>query len=492
MINHSAALPAPPRAGHPTPARPAEPAPASPGPATASAGPAFWREMLEPYTRSDRGRSVRFLLSSVLPFIALFVLMDLSLSVSYLLTLALAVPTAGFLVRIFIIFHDCTHGSFLASKRANRWLGTSTGLLVFSTFECWKHNHAVHHATAGDLERRGVGDLPTLTVSEYRARPWRGRLAYRLFRNPLVMFGLGPFFALVVQPRIVPRTARPRIKRSVRATNVAVVALVAGLCGLMGWREYLLVEIPTIMLAGAAGIWLFYVQHQFEDAYWENSAGWSYVDAALRGSSYLKLPKVLQFFTGNIGFHHVHHLSARIPSYNLPRAHEENPILQDVPTLSLMDGMRSVKLKLYDEDLRRMVGFAQARRRHGSSTPLGATRIGRAASSRGPNSGERRSAPPPVFCRPSDLWAGLVPAGPALVLAARLDLLVGLGGLLGLDPLVGGAVRGVLGGAPRLGPGVGGVAGRRGRAARVAALGGTALPLLSAAGARLTRAARAA
>jgi len=340
-------------------------------PATPTAGRAFWRDALEPYARADRGRSLRFLLSSVLPYLALFVLMDLSLAVSYVLTLALAIPAAGFLVRTYIVFHDCTHGSFLASRRANRWLGTALGLLVFSTFESWKRSHAVHHATAGDLERRGVGDLPTLTVAEYRARDWRGRLAYRLFRNPLVMFGLGPIFGLVVQPRFVPRAARPRIKRSVMATNVALVALVAALCWLIGWREYLLIEIPTTMLAGAAGIWLFYVQHQFEDAYWESSEGWSYVDAALRGSSYLKLPNVLRFFTGNIGFHHVHHLCARIPSYNLPRAHHENPIFHNVPTLKLIDGLRAVRLKLYDEDLARMVSFAQARTHaHGRREPV--------------------------------------------------------------------------------------------------------------------------
>jgi omega-6 fatty acid desaturase (delta-12 desaturase) len=326
-----------------------------------SPGGAFWREALDPYVQPDLGRSLLCLLTSVVPYVGLFALMYLTLGVSYWLTLVLAIPTAGFLVRTYIVFHDCTHGSFLASKRANTWLGTTLGLLLFSTFECWKHHHAVHHATAGDLERRGVGDLPTLTVAEYEARPPRGRLAYRLFRNPLVMFGLGPIVALVVQPRIVPRSARPRIRRGVIATNVALVVLVGGLCWLIGWRQYLLVEVPTIVLAGAAGIWLFYVQHQFEDVYWESSARWSYADAALRGSSYLKLPKVLQFFSGNIGLHHVHHLSARIPNYNLQRAHDENPIFHGVPTLSLTEGLRAVGLKLYDEDSGRMVSFAQAR-----------------------------------------------------------------------------------------------------------------------------------
>jgi acyl-lipid omega-6 desaturase (Delta-12 desaturase) len=326
-----------------------------------SRGQAFWRDALEPYIKPDRRRSLWCLLTSAVPYLALFVLMVLSLRISYLLTLALAIPTAGFLVRTYIVFHDCAHGSFLPSRRANRWLGASLGLLVFQPFECWKHHHAIHHATAGDLDRRGVGDLPTLTVAEYQARRWRGRLAYRLFRNPLVMFGLGPIFALIVQPRIVPRSARPHIKRSVMATNVAVLVLVAGLCWLMGWRNYLLVEVPTAMLAGAAGIWLFYVQHQFENVYWENSGSWSYADAALRGSSYLRLPKVLQFFSGNIGLHHVHHLSARIPNYNLQRAHDENPIFHDVPTLSLIDGLRAVRLKLYDPESGRMMTFAQAR-----------------------------------------------------------------------------------------------------------------------------------
>ena len=323
-------------------------------------GRPFWRATLAPYARPRLGRSVLDVATSVVPYLALSVLMYLALDVSYLLTLALAIPTAGFLVRTFIVFHDCTHGSFLASKRANEWLGTTLGLLTFSTFACWRHAHLVHHATAGDLDRRGVGDLPTKTVAEYHALSPRGRLAYRLFRNPLVMFAIGPIFALVVQPRIVPRTARPRIKRSVRATNLALVLLIGSLCWLIGWQSYLLVQLPTIMLAGATGIWLFYVQHQFDDVYWESGEQWSYAEAALRGSSYLKLPKTLQFFSGNIGLHHVHHLSARIPNYNLQRAHDENPIFHAVPTLTLADGIRAVRLKLYDEQGQRMVTFAQA------------------------------------------------------------------------------------------------------------------------------------
>jgi acyl-lipid omega-6 desaturase (Delta-12 desaturase) len=322
-----------------------------------------WREALEPYTRPDLRRSMLDVATSVVPYLILWALMYLALQRwgSYPLTLLLAIPAGGFLVRTYIVFHDCAHGSFLRSKRANAWLGTSVGLLVFETFACWRHAHAVHHATAGDLGRRGVGDVPTLTVAEYRARSKRGQFLYRLFRHPAVMFGIGPIFALIVQPRIVPRTARPRIKRRVLATDIVLAALVAGLCLLLGWRDYLLVQGPIVMLAGAAGIWLFYVQHQFDDVYWERGEQWSYVDAALHGSAYLKLPKVLQFFSGNIGLHHVHHLSARVPNYNLQRAHDELPMFHNVPTLSLADGLRTVRLKLYDEDGRRMVTFAEAR-----------------------------------------------------------------------------------------------------------------------------------
>jgi omega-6 fatty acid desaturase (delta-12 desaturase) len=321
-----------------------------------------WRETLAPYARPHLGRSLLDVATSVVPYFGLSAAMYYALGVSYWLALAIAIPAAGFLVRTFILFHDCSHGSFLPSKRANMWLGTILGLLVYSPFLRWRHDHAIHHATSGDLDRRGGGDVRTLTVAEYRALPSRAQLAYRIFRNPLVMFGIGPIIALLVGPRLVSRDARPRLRRSVIGTNFALLALIGALCWLLGWRDYLLVQAPTVLLAGSAGIWLFYVQHQFEDAYWESTDGWSYADAALRGSSYLKLPKVLQFFSGNIGLHHVHHLSARIPNYNLQRAHDENPIFHDVPVLSLADGLRAVRLKLWDEDRARMVTFAEAGR----------------------------------------------------------------------------------------------------------------------------------
>jgi omega-6 fatty acid desaturase (delta-12 desaturase) len=324
-------------------------------------GGAFWRDALAPYARPHVGRSLLDVATSVVPYLALSVVMYLALGVSYLLALAIAIPTAGFLTRSFIVFHDCSHGSFLPSRRANLWLGTALGLFVYSPFLRWRHDHARHHASAGDLDRRGAGDVRTLTVAEYDALSSRGRLAYRLVRNPLVMFGVGPIVALLVGPRIVDRNARPRMRRSVIGTNIALAVLVGGLCWLIGWRDFLLVQTPTVLLAGSVGIWLFYVQHQFEDVYWESTDDWSYAEAALRGSSYLKLPKVLQFFSGNIGLHHVHHLSARIPNYNLQRAHDENPIFHEVPILSLRDGLRAVRLKLWDEERRRLVTFAEAR-----------------------------------------------------------------------------------------------------------------------------------
>jgi omega-6 fatty acid desaturase (delta-12 desaturase) len=330
---------------------------------------AFWRETLAPYARPHLGRSLLDIATSVVPYFGLSAAMYYALNISYLLSLVIAIPASGFLVRTFILFHDCSHGSFLPSKRANIWLGTVLGLLVYSPFMRWRHDHAIHHATSGDLDRRGGGDVRTLTVAEYQALPARSRLGYRLFRNPLVMFGIGPIVALLVGPRLVPRDARPRLRRSVIGTNLALLLLVGGLCWLLGWRDYLLIQAPTVLIAGSAGIWLFYVQHQFEDAYWESGESWSYADAALRGSSYLKLPKVLQFFSGNIGLHHVHHLSARIPNYNLQRAHDENAIFHDVPILSMWDGMRAVRFKLWDEERARLVTFAEARRAMHTVTP---------------------------------------------------------------------------------------------------------------------------
>jgi acyl-lipid omega-6 desaturase (Delta-12 desaturase) len=319
------------------------------------------REALLPYAQPRLSRSLLDVLTSAVPYLGISVLIHQAIGISPWLAVALAPFAAGFLLRTYIVFHDCAHGSFLPSRRANVWVGCFFGLLVLTPFVRWRHDHSVHHATAGDLDRRGVGDLPTLTVSEYQEKSWRGRLGYRLFRSPPVMFGIGPVFAMIVGPRLVAKGARPRMRRSVLGTDLVLAVVVAGLCLSIGWGTFLFIWLPPAMLAGATGIWLFYVQHQFEDTYWQRSDGWTYADAALRGSSYLKLPKILQFFTGNIGLHHVHHLSARIPNYNLQRAHDENPIFHEVPTLSLWNGLSATRLKLWDEASGRLVTFAQAR-----------------------------------------------------------------------------------------------------------------------------------
>jgi acyl-lipid omega-6 desaturase (Delta-12 desaturase) len=317
---------------------------------------------LSAYERPHLGRSLMDIATSVVPYLALTVLMyAIYDQVSVLVILALGIPAGGFLLRTFILFHDCGHGSFFASKRANRWFGRFCAVLVWQPFSNWRHDHAVHHGSAGDLDRRGTGDVPTLTVEEYYARDWRGRLAYRLFRNPLVMFGIGPIYSLMVAPRRTSFDKRPRLRNSVLLTNVVLAALITAICLLIGWKEFMLIQLPAAFVAAAAGVLLFYVQHQFEDVYWETGDRWSYTDAALRGSSYLKLPQPLQFFTGNIGLHHVHHLSAKVPNYNLQAAHDENPVFHDVPVLTLRDCVRCTRLKLIDEGSGRLVTFAEAR-----------------------------------------------------------------------------------------------------------------------------------
>jgi omega-6 fatty acid desaturase (delta-12 desaturase) len=317
---------------------------------------------LSAYERPRISRSILDLATSVVPYLGLSALMyAIYDQVSVLVILALGIPAAGFLLRTFIVFHDCGHGSFWASKRANKWCGRFTAILVWQPFANWRHDHAVHHGSAGDIDRRGTGDVPTLTVEEYYERDWRGRLAYRLFRNPLVMFGIGPIYSLMVAPRLTPLDKRRRLRNSVLLTNIVLAGIITTICLTLGWKQFLLIEGPAAFGAAFAGVLLFYVQHQFEDVYWETGDRWSYTDAALRGSSYLKLPKVLQFFSGNIGLHHVHHLSAKVPNYNLQAAHDENAVFHDVPVLTLRDCVRCTRLKLIDQGSGRLVTFGEAR-----------------------------------------------------------------------------------------------------------------------------------
>jgi acyl-lipid omega-6 desaturase (Delta-12 desaturase) len=328
---------------------------------SAATPPAHWRNSVSRFERASTGAAILDLATSLGAYAVLTAAMYLLRDVSIWLTLALAVPASGFLLRTFIVFHDCAHGSFMPTKRGNLWLGRLTGLVVFQPFANWRHNHAVHHGSSGDLDRRGTGDIETLTAAEYAARPWRSRLAYRLFRSPVVLLGIGPIWSLMIGPRLWSKRMRPRQRHSVWLTNLALLTLLGALIAIVGPVAWLEVQMPTAILAGTAGVFLFYVQHQFEDAYWESGERWSYADAALKGSSYLKLPKPLQFFTGNIGLHHVHHLSAKIPNYNLQRAHEENAIFRGVPILTFADGLRALRLKLIDPGSGRLLTWRQAR-----------------------------------------------------------------------------------------------------------------------------------
>lgn len=321
----------------------------------------YWREAMAPYARPSLPRTLLDIATSVVPFLIGWALMYLALDTSYWLVLALSIPTAGFLLRTFILFHDCTHGSLFHSKWANTWGGRIFGLFVFQCFAKWRQSHAFHHGSAGDLDRRGTGDVMTWTVEEYYGKPWKSRLFYRLFRHPAIMFGIGPLWSLLIGPRVWAGSTPGKMRNSILLTNVAVVAMVGAAMAIFGVTEVLLIEAPLVLLAGTAGVWLFFVQHQFEDVYWENADGWDYSVAALQGSSYLKLPQPLQFFTGNIGLHHVHHLSCRVPNYNLQRAHDENDVFQQVPVLTIAKALRCSRLKLWDERSGGLMTFAEGR-----------------------------------------------------------------------------------------------------------------------------------
>ncbi len=332
-------------------------------PATQDLKPSL-RNMLAPYQSPDMRRSLWQVANTIVPYLALWVLMFLSLKVSYWLTLALAIPTAGFMVRTFIIFHDCGHGSFFTAKKANEVVGIIAGILTFTPWARWWHDHAIHHATAGDLDRRGVGDVYTMTVKEYLAAPWWKKAGYRLMRNPFNMFVIGaPIVFAIVQRFYLPGTGR-RERASVWWTNLALVVLIGLLIWLVGWKAYLLVQIPVFWLGTAAGIWLFYMQHQFEEVYWEHHEKWNFFEAGLKGCSYYKLPRILQWFTGNIGFHHIHHMSARIPNYRLEECYKDNPELRHPATLTLLSSLKCLALRLYDEQTRQLVGWRGLKRYH--------------------------------------------------------------------------------------------------------------------------------
>ncbi len=320
-----------------------------------------WKRIVSRYEKPSLSRSVWQAASTVVSYGVLWYLMYRSVVFSYWITLALAILGAGFLVRLFIIFHDCGHGSFFKSRKANDTLGVITGILTFTPYYQWRHKHAIHHATSSDLDRRGTGDVWTMTVREYlEASRWR-RFAYRLVRNPVVLFGIAPLLLLVVGQRFPWRKADRRERTNVLWTNLAILGMAALLSWLMGLKAYLVIQVTVLMIAGSVGVWLFYVQHQFEGAYWERRGQWDYVTAALHGSSYYRLPKVLQWFTGNIGFHHIHHLSPGIPNYNLEKCHKADPLLQGARHITLLASLKSFSYRLWDEQRQKWVGYGDLR-----------------------------------------------------------------------------------------------------------------------------------
>ena len=314
------------------------------------------RKIVSQYAIPDVWRSLWQVANTLLPYLAQYYLKFRSVEISYWLTLALSIPTAGFMVRTFIIFHDCGHGSFFKSRRANSILGNITGVLTFTPYQRWKHDHAIHHATAGDLDRRGTGDVGTWTVQEYLDAPRWKRIGYRIMRNPIILFTIGAAIVFAFTQRIPLPSQGKRERASVWWTNLALAVLIGSLIWLVGWKTYLLVQIPVLLLGTSVGVWLFYVQHNFEGTYWERNEHWDFFMASMKGSSYYQLPAVLQWFSGNIGFHHIHHLSARIPNYNLPKCYQENPIFHVKP-VTLLSGLKSLRLRLWDEKKQRLVGW---------------------------------------------------------------------------------------------------------------------------------------
>ncbi len=297
------------------------------------------------------------LLNSFIPYALLWWAMDRAVGISYWLMLPMAILAAGFLARIFIIFHDCGHGSFFKSKRANNLTGAIAGVLNLTPYRHWRWQHALHHGTAGDLDRRGSGDIWTLTVQEYlQSTRWR-RFAYRLARNPVVLFVIAPLYVFVVHHRFAAAGAPKRERRSVWFTNWVLLGMTLAMSALIGLKAFLLIQLTVTAFAGAVGLWLFYVQHQFDGAYWARTKDWNYTAAALRGSSFYKLPRILQWFTGNIGFHHIHHLSPRIPNYHLQQCHEADPCFEMIKPVTLLGSLKSLGFRLWDEKRNAFVGF---------------------------------------------------------------------------------------------------------------------------------------
>ncbi|MGZ8921159.1 MAG: fatty acid desaturase [Limisphaerales bacterium] len=322
---------------------------------------AVWKEIVAKYQQSSTWRALWQVTNTFVPYAALWVVMYYALAISWWLVVPLAVLAGGFLIRIFIIFHDCGHGSFFKSQKANNVMGFVTGVLTFTPYFHWRWEHSIHHATSGDLDRRGTGDVWTMTVQEYlESSRWR-RFAYRLARNPIILFVIAPLYLFLIGQRFPASTANKRERHSVYWINLGILVVAVALSAVFGFKTYALIQIIVMGVAGSAGVWLFYVQHQFEGVYWERREEWDYTTAALQGSSFYKLPRVLQWFSGNIGYHHLHHLSSRIPNYNLERCHNAHPLFQSVKPVTLFSSLKSFSFRLWDEQQRKLVGFSHLR-----------------------------------------------------------------------------------------------------------------------------------
>ncbi len=317
------------------------------------------------YREPTRARSLFELIVTIGALALLWVAMWASLHIGYWLTLLLALPAAGFVVRVFMIQHDCGHGAFFHNRSSNDWVGRVLGIITLTPYDVWRRAHALHHATNGNLDRRGIGDIDTVTVREYCARSWLGRLAYRLYRHPAVMFGVGPAYLFFLKHRLPFGMMRDgwRPWVSSLATNAAIALAMTGMMALVGTFQFLLIQLPIMLLAASIGVWLFYVQHQFETTRWAREGAWNVQEAALYGSSHYDLPGVLRWFTANIGIHHVHHLCSRIPYYRLPQVLRDQPHLADIGRVTFFQSLRSVRLTLWDEARGQLISFRQARRR---------------------------------------------------------------------------------------------------------------------------------
>lgn len=318
------------------------------------------RKEVAPFAKSETSKSVFQMFNTIIPLLLIWGAGYYLLQFSPWWTVVCSVIASGFVVRTFIIFHDCTHGSFFNSKKANTIVGNITGVLTSFPFEKWKREHTIHHASSSNLDKRGIGDIDMLTVDEYLEKSKLGRLGYRLYRNPIIMFGLGPLYMVLVLNRFNRKDAKKKERLNTYYTNIVLLAICTILIFMFGWQTFLLVHGLTLFIAGSLGIWLFYIQHTYEDSYFEYDPNWDYVKAAVEGSSYYKLPKILQWITGNIGFHHVHHLAPRVPNYNLEAAHESIPPLQKATTITLKTSLESVRYKLYDPEQQKFVTFKEA------------------------------------------------------------------------------------------------------------------------------------